>query len=170
MVGWYHWLNGHESEQTLGESEGQWSLVCCSPWGHKQLDTTYILNNSLGYPYPGLQAGWARQSVTSRPLPQFTPQVSAHHLLQQRLMVLGWQRVLQQEVLRKPQDGGPGRRVESLHSLLWLFSFLLVPRQHSLRRTPSSSSPGAWHHTRCLNFIFTSSLKPDIRGSLPPLH
>ena len=40
MVGWHHWLNGYEFEQTLGESEGQGSLTCCSPWGHKELDTT----------------------------------------------------------------------------------------------------------------------------------
>ena len=40
MVGWYHRLNGHESEQTLGDSESQGSLVCCSPWGHKESDTT----------------------------------------------------------------------------------------------------------------------------------
>ena len=40
MVGWHHRLNGHESEQTLGDSEGQGSLACCSPWGHKELDTT----------------------------------------------------------------------------------------------------------------------------------
>ena len=40
MAGWYHWLNGHESEQNLGDSEGQGSLVCCSPWGHKESDMT----------------------------------------------------------------------------------------------------------------------------------
>ena len=40
MVGWHYWLNGHEFEQTLGDSEGQGSLVCCSPWGHKESDTT----------------------------------------------------------------------------------------------------------------------------------
>ena len=33
MVGWHHRLNGHEFEQTLGDGEGQGSLVCCSPWG-----------------------------------------------------------------------------------------------------------------------------------------
>ena len=33
MVGWHHWLNGHEFEHTLGDSEGQGSLACCSPWG-----------------------------------------------------------------------------------------------------------------------------------------
>ena len=34
MVGWHHRLNGHEFEQTPGDSEGQGNLVCCSPWGH----------------------------------------------------------------------------------------------------------------------------------------
>ena len=37
MVAWHHQLNGHEFEQTLGD-RGQGSLVCCSPWGHKELD------------------------------------------------------------------------------------------------------------------------------------
>ena len=40
MVGWYHWLNGHEFEHTLGDSEEQQSLVCCSPWSCKELDMT----------------------------------------------------------------------------------------------------------------------------------
>jgi len=35
-----HMINGHEFEQTLGDSEGQGSLAYCSPWGHKQSDTT----------------------------------------------------------------------------------------------------------------------------------
>ena len=35
MVGWHQWLNGHEFEQTPGDSEGQGSLACCSPWVHK---------------------------------------------------------------------------------------------------------------------------------------
>ena len=39
-VGWHHQLNGYEFEQTPGGSEGQESLVCCSLWGHKELDTT----------------------------------------------------------------------------------------------------------------------------------
>ena len=45
MVGWHHRRNGHEFEQALGDSEGQESLVCCSPWGHKESDTTERLNN-----------------------------------------------------------------------------------------------------------------------------
>ena len=40
MVGWHHWFNGHELGQTLGESEGQGSLACCSPWSHKESDMT----------------------------------------------------------------------------------------------------------------------------------
>ena len=44
MVGWHHWLNGHESEQAPGAGAGQGSLACCSPWGHKELDTTERLN------------------------------------------------------------------------------------------------------------------------------
>ena len=40
MFGYHHRLNWHEYEQTLRDTEGQGSLVCCSPWGHKELDAT----------------------------------------------------------------------------------------------------------------------------------
>ena len=40
MVGWHHRLNGHESEQALGVGDGQGSLACCSPRGHKESNTT----------------------------------------------------------------------------------------------------------------------------------
>ena len=40
MIGWHQQLNGHEFEQALGDSEGQESLACCSPWSHKESDTT----------------------------------------------------------------------------------------------------------------------------------
>ena len=46
MVKQHHRLNGHEFEQTSGDSEGQGSLACCSPWGHKQVDATWQLNNN----------------------------------------------------------------------------------------------------------------------------
>ena len=46
MVGWHHRLNRHEFEQTQEDSKGQGSLVCCSPWGHKELDTTEWLNKN----------------------------------------------------------------------------------------------------------------------------
>ena len=38
MVGWHHRLDGHEFEQAQGDGEGQGSLACCSPWGHKESD------------------------------------------------------------------------------------------------------------------------------------
>ena len=47
MVGWHHWLDGHEFEQALGVGDGQGSLVCCSPWGRKESDTTEQLNWTL---------------------------------------------------------------------------------------------------------------------------
>ena len=45
IVRWHHQLNGHGSEQTPGDNEGQGSLACCSPWGRKESDTTEQLNN-----------------------------------------------------------------------------------------------------------------------------
>ena len=44
MVGWHHQLNGNESKQARGDGEGQRSLVCCSPWGRKESDTTKQMN------------------------------------------------------------------------------------------------------------------------------
>ena len=47
MVGWHHRLNGHEFEQALGVSDGQGSLVCCSPWSHKESGMTEWLNHNI---------------------------------------------------------------------------------------------------------------------------
>ena len=44
VVGWHHWLEGHEFEQALGVGNGQGGLACCSPWVCKELDTTERLN------------------------------------------------------------------------------------------------------------------------------
>ena len=46
MAGWHHRCNETELGQTLGDSEGQGGLVCCSPWGHKESDMTGRLNNN----------------------------------------------------------------------------------------------------------------------------
>ena len=46
LVGWQHEINAHEFEQTPGDSEGQGSLACCSPRGHKELNTTQQLNTN----------------------------------------------------------------------------------------------------------------------------
>ena len=48
IVGWHHWLNGHEFEQSPGDGGGQGSLMCCSPWGLKELDITEWLNLTEG--------------------------------------------------------------------------------------------------------------------------
>ena len=44
MAGWHHGFDGHEFEWTPGIGDGQGSLMCCSPWGHKELDVTEWLN------------------------------------------------------------------------------------------------------------------------------
>ena len=51
MVGWPHWPNGHAFEQAPGDGEGQESLVCCSPRGCKESDTTERLSNNQQYIY-----------------------------------------------------------------------------------------------------------------------
>ena len=59
MVGWHHWLNGHEFEQAPRDGEWQGGLVCCSPWGCKESDTTERLNSNSPlwplniWPFPG---------------------------------------------------------------------------------------------------------------------
>ena len=50
MVGWHHWLNGQEFEQTPEDGEGQGSLACSSPWVRNELDMTEQLNNNQAYP------------------------------------------------------------------------------------------------------------------------
>ena len=40
LVGWHHYLNGHEFKQAQGDGGGQGNLACCNPWGQKETDTT----------------------------------------------------------------------------------------------------------------------------------
>ena len=56
MVGWRHQLNGHELTQAPGVGDGQGGLACCSPWGHRELDTTERLNWTLCF--LDLLLGW----------------------------------------------------------------------------------------------------------------
>ena len=58
MVGWHHWLNAHEFEQALGVSDGQGGLACCSPWGHKESDTTEWLNWTEATRFSHLEDVW----------------------------------------------------------------------------------------------------------------
>ena len=48
-VRWHHLLDGHEFEQALGVGDGQGSLACCSPWVHKESDTTEQLNKNIKF-------------------------------------------------------------------------------------------------------------------------
>ena len=59
VIGWYHQLNGHESEKTPGDGEGQGSLACCSPWGCKESDTTEQLHNIIQVDLFGFPCGSA---------------------------------------------------------------------------------------------------------------
>ena len=63
MVGWHHQLSGHEFGWTLGDSDGQGGLVCCSPWGHKESNTTEQRqpSNSQSIPSPPPPPGWQLQ-------------------------------------------------------------------------------------------------------------
>ena len=68
IVGWHHWLSGHEFEQTPGDSDGPGSLACCSPWGRKELDTSEWLNNNNNslcqcYIVEYLLLNWQKQSL-----------------------------------------------------------------------------------------------------------
>jgi len=51
MVEWHHRFNGHEFEQTPGDSEGQGSLVCCSPWSCKESDIVTEQEQQLIFRY-----------------------------------------------------------------------------------------------------------------------
>ena len=80
MVGWHYRLNGHEFEQTPGDSEGWESLACCSPWGHKEPDTTEWLNNSNP----------TERALDSIPDPLAIRRSERHYLAFQPLSCLIW--------------------------------------------------------------------------------
>ena len=61
LVGWHHWLDGHEFEQTLGDSEGQWSLACCGSWGCKDSDTTEWTTTMVFLWIRGFGMHWGEQ-------------------------------------------------------------------------------------------------------------
>ena len=63
MVGWHHQLNEHQFEQTPGDREGQGSVVCCIPWGRKELDTTE--QQELSEEEPSLTTLWNKWKLFS---------------------------------------------------------------------------------------------------------
>ena len=86
MVGWHHRLNGLEFEQALGDTGGQGSLACCSPWGCKASDTTEQPNKNKvknGNLYESVQIKRNRARVPPRhPLSLLSlPGISREELL-----------------------------------------------------------------------------------------
>ena len=73
MVGQHHQLKGDEFEQTPADSEGQGSLACCRPWGHKEWDTTEWPNNNLIQSQRSQQSGNTNRSRQNRQWQQRKP-------------------------------------------------------------------------------------------------
>ena len=71
MVGWHHRLNWHGFGWTLGVGDGQGGLACCSPWGHKESDTTEQLNNNNK---------WLNNLSPSKHFPSLLCQIIIAHL------------------------------------------------------------------------------------------
>ena len=72
MIGWHHQLDGHEFEQAPGVGDGQGGLACCSPWGHKESDTTERLNwtedpklSRSGYSWGHGESSWPCSNLWS---------------------------------------------------------------------------------------------------------
>ena len=93
MTGWYHELEGHEFEQAPGVGNGQGSLACYSPWGHKELDTAERLNNNSSTTYDrtlvrrGLVETDKLSAITAYSLPALQPALPMNllHLPPQQL-------------------------------------------------------------------------------------
>ena len=62
MVGWHHWLNEHEFDQTLGDGEGQGSLECCSSWDSKESNIRYFQTEQQLNNKPREEASECKQS------------------------------------------------------------------------------------------------------------
>ena len=105
MVGWPHWLDGHEFEQAPGAGDGQGGLSCCSPWGHKESETTEQLSDWTSW----LTDWEARAS----PVAQRVKNLPA--MQETQVWSLGWEdspgggngNPLQYSRLKNPMDGGP---------------------------------------------------------------
>ena len=82
MVGWHHLLSGHEFEQTPGDGEGQESLVCFSPWGRKESNTTQGLNSNSNPQLPPQSPLATTSLFSARPELLFAPPLVQAFLVQ----------------------------------------------------------------------------------------
>ena len=80
MVGWHRQLKGHEFEQAPGDSEGRGSLACCSPWGHRDSDTTEQLNNKNSS-FQERKTGKSCQGPASNTTPGAEAEITLLHLI-----------------------------------------------------------------------------------------
>ena len=101
MVGWHHWLNGHEFEQAPGDNEGQGSLMCCSPWGRKELNMTEQLKNNSsagdtssipgsGRSTAGGSANLLQYSCLENPMDGGAWRASVHEVTKSRTQLSKW--------------------------------------------------------------------------------
>ena len=103
MVGWHHWLNGCKFEQSTGDGEGQGSLVCCSPCGHKKLDTT-----ELNWTKPVFLPG---KSQGQRSLAVYHPWLATiHGVTKSRTWLSDWTTILSPVSHPEMRQGGYRRR------------------------------------------------------------
>ena len=85
--GWHHWLNGHECEQSLQDSGWQGKLVCCSPWGCKESDTSERLNNNRSQEKHSQDISWSLNGYDHSAIVSSTFFIPPHSLWD-RLMML----------------------------------------------------------------------------------
>ena len=87
VAGWHHWLNGHECEQSLQDSGWQGKLVCCSPWGCKESDTSEQLNNNRSQEKHSQDISWSLNGYDHSAIVSSTFFIPPHSL-RDRLMML----------------------------------------------------------------------------------
>ena len=87
VAGWHHWLNGHEFEQSLQDSGWQGKLVCCSPWGCKESDTSERLNNNKSQEKHSQDINWSLNGYEHSAIVSSTFFIPPHSLWD-RLMML----------------------------------------------------------------------------------
>ena len=87
VAGWHHWLNGHECEQSLQDSGWQGKLVCCSPWGCKESDTSERLNNNRSQEKHSQDISWSLNGYDHSAIVSSTFFIPPHSLWDKLMML-----------------------------------------------------------------------------------